>query len=236
MNMKIIQVISGGMDSVAMLYYLHNKHKNIKCLSINYNQKHKKEIAFASYHCKKLGIEHKVVDITSVASLFNKESVLINENNDVPNGHYENSEMKKTIVPNRNMLILAIATAWAIEEKYNAICYGAHSGDSVIYPDCRLEFVNAMQKAISLCDDHKINIITPFINKTKADIVEVGNKLKVNWQKTWTCYKGRELHCGMCATCIERREAFYLAGIKDPTIYDACLSVEELIKTNWSKK
>lgn len=232
----VIQILSGGMDSVTSLYYLHNLDYNLKAISVNYGQKHNKELQLAEYHCKKLNIEHKIVDLSNISELINGDSVLVNKDKPIPDGHYENKEMRQTIVPNRNMMLLSIATAWAINCKFDAIAYGNHAGDSAVYPDCRTEFVDVMSKAVSLCDWHKIELISPFVNYTKADIAKIGTDLRVDYKKTWTCYKGQDIHCGMCATCIERREAFYLAGVKDPTIYKSTATpTDVLVKNNWGK-
>ncbi len=139
---------------------------------------------------------------------------------DVPLGHYEAENMKATIVPNRNMVFLAVATAWAISQKAQYIAYAAHSGDHAIYPDCRPEFADAMAQAIKLADWHPVELLRPFVSKTKAEIVKLGQELGVPYQWTWSCYQGGSVHCGACGTCIERREAFALAGVPDPTEYD----------------
>lgn len=238
MDKKVIVIISGGMDSITQLYYLKKEGYEIKALSINYGQKHKKEITFAEQHCKDLGVEHKIIDLylSGIETLLGNDSVLMNKDKEVPTGHYEEPQMKQTVVPNRNMIMLSLATAWAISSKYNYVAYGAHAGDHAIYPDCRKEFADVLGQAIKMCDWREIELLRPFVTKTKADIARLGFELNVDFAKTWTCYKGKEVHCGMCATCIERREAFYLAGVQDPTNYDDnATSTEELIKNNWGK-
>jgi 7-cyano-7-deazaguanine synthase len=141
----------------------------------------------------------------------------------VPEGHYEEESMKQTVVPNRNMILLALAGAWAISTKSDAIAYAAHSGDHAIYPDCRPEFTEAMSDALRLCDWHEVKLMRPFLYPTpmsKADIVKLGTSLGVPFELTWSCYKGGEKHCGKCGTCVERVEAFQLAGVEDPTEYE----------------
>ena len=132
------------------------------------------------------------------------------------------------------MILLALAAGWAISQKADAVAYAAHSGDHAIYPDCRSEFADAMRHAIGLADWHKVDLIRPFVEFTKADVVRRGAALGVPFAETWSCYKGKALHCGRCGTCVERREAFYLAGVADPTPYapDAP-SVESLVKSDW---
>ena len=125
--------------------------------------------------------------------------------------------MKATVVPNRNMIMLAVAGGWAISLRFDRVAFGAHGGDHAIYPDCRAEFADAMDAVLALADWHKIQLVRPFVGITKTDIVTLGAKLGVPFENTWSCYKGTELHCGRCGTCVERREAFHLAGIQDPT-------------------
>ena len=146
-------------------------------------------------------------------------SALTSSEIEVPEGHYAEDNMKATVVPNRNMILLSVAAGWAISSKYDRIAYAAHSGDHAIYPDCRNEFAEALDGAIRLADWHEVSLYRPFVDMTKADIVSLGAKLGVPFEKTWSCYKGQDLHCGRCGTCVERREAFYLAGVDDPTTY-----------------
>ena len=142
--------------------------------------------------------------------------------------------MKSTVVPNRNMILLSVATGHALSIKARQIAYAAHSGDHAIYPDCRNEFAEAMANAIMLADWEQVELIRPFVDWTKADIVRRGAELGVPFAKTWSCYKGGDLHCGRCGTCIERREAFDLAKVIDPTPYaDGAPSVASLRAKEW---
>jgi|TARA_R110002074_G_scaffold41821_1_gene110501 7-cyano-7-deazaguanine synthase len=230
--MKILQIYSGGMDSTALLYAFKKQGHIIETIWFDYGQKHKKEQLHAIQICKNLEIPFNKVDLTSLNAFLSNSS--LSGDNEVPNAHYEDQEAISTIVPNRNMIMLSIASAKAINDKMDAIAFGCHYGDRVVYPDCRLEFTQALQTAISLADRHMIKLLTPFIDISKAEIVKLGNELNVPWQDTWTCYKGEELHCGQCPTCIERREAFYLVKINDPTIYQSnAPTTEELIKNKW---
>jgi 7-cyano-7-deazaguanine synthase len=140
---------------------------------------------------------------------------------EVPHGHYAEESMKQTVVPNRNMILLSVAIGHAIAHKCDAVAYAAHAGDHAIYPDCRREFVQAMQGAAQLCDWRRIDLLSPFVDFSKADIVEQGELLGVDFSKTYSCYEGNEIHCGKCGTCTERKEAFELNSIKDPTQYRA---------------
>jgi 7-cyano-7-deazaguanine synthase len=127
--------------------------------------------------------------------------------------------MKATVVPNRNMVMLALATAYAITLKAEAVYYGAHSGDHTIYPDCRPEFIKSMDNTMKLCDWNRIELRVPYMRMTKSDILRIGKELKVDYSHTWTCYKGELTSCGKCGSCRERLEAFEIAGMDDPLTY-----------------
>jgi 7-cyano-7-deazaguanine synthase len=230
---KSIVVHSGGMDSTVLLYQLKKAGGDVKALSIDYGQRHKKEIIQAELIAKSLGVEHRVADLTSITHLL-AGSALTSSEIDVPEGHYAEDNMKATVVPNRNMILLSVATGWAVSQKFDQVAYAAHSGDHAIYPDCRTEFAETMEKAIKLADWHQVKLVRPFVDITKADIAAIGAKIGVPFEKTWSCYKGLDLHCGKCGTCVERREAFHLAGVEDPTDYapDAP-SVEEMVANQW---
>lgn len=221
--MKTVLIYSGGLDSTVLLYYLKYKlgHEVVRCLSVDYNQRHKKELIHATEICRRLSVEHRVADISANRFLFVGSSQT-SLDAPVPDGHYAEESMKITVVPNRNMVMLSLATAWAIATKSNFVAYGAHAGDHAIYPDCRPEFTEAMEDAMRLCDWHSVKLLRPFLYPTpmnKADIVKLGTELGVPFGNTWSCYKGGEKHCGQCGTCVERREAFQLAGVPDPTEY-----------------
>jgi len=142
--------------------------------------------------------------------------------------------MKATVVPNRNMILLSVAAGWAISSEFDRVAYAAHSGDHAVYPDCRNEFADALDATIRLADWREVSLYRPFVDYAKADLVKLGAELGVPFEKTWSCYKGLDLHCGRCGTCIERREAFHLAGIHDPTYYSAdAPSLEEMVACNW---
>ena len=230
---KSIVIYSGGMDSTVLLYQLKKAGGDVKALSIDYGQRHKKEIIQAELIAKSLGVEHRVADLTSITHLL-AGSALTSSEIDVPEGHYAEDNMKATVVPNRNMILLSVATGWAVSQKFDQVAYAAHSGDHAIYPDCRTEFAEIMEKAIGLADWHQVKLVRPFVDITKADIVKIGHDLGAPFEKTWSCYKGEELHCGKCGTCVERREAFHLAGVEDPTEYalDAP-TVEEMVANQW---
>ncbi|MEM9160668.1 MAG: 7-cyano-7-deazaguanine synthase QueC [Verrucomicrobiota bacterium] len=229
-----VVVYSGGMDSTVLLCKMLKEGVDVKgALSIDYGQKHSKELHRARKICESLGVPHKIADLSSLVDLFGN-SGLTNPDTAVPEGHYEEEQMKVTVVPNRNMILISVATSWAISLKAESVAYAAHSGDHAIYPDCREAFANAMDQALSVCDWSKIELYRPFVGLSKADIVREGIKAGAPLERTWSCYKGRELHCGRCGTCVERREAFHLAGVEDKTPYaENAPTVEELVKADW---
>lgn len=222
MSEKCVLVLSGGMDSTTLLYHLRANGYDVHCLSVHYGQRHKIELERAEQICKDLGVSHKIVDLGAVQTLLGGSA--LTDGVDVPHGHYAEESMKQTVVPNRNMILLALAIGWAASMKAPYVAYGAHAGDHAIYPDCRPEFIDIMKEAALLCDWEKINLIAPFSNMTKGDIVAEGAKLGVPFELTWTCYEGNAEtaeHCGKCGSCTERKEAFQLAGVPDPTKYAA---------------
>jgi len=216
--MKIVLIYSGGLDSTVLLYSYLAQEAEVKALSINYGQRHQKELRAAGRICRDNGVPFSIVDIGAVGALL--QSSLTDRKIDVPDGHYAEESMKQTVVPNRNMIMLSLAIGHACSLKYDAVAYAAHAGDHTIYPDCRPAFVDAMAEAARLCDWHPVEIARPFITKTKADIAALGHALDVPFADTWSCYKGGERHCGTCGTCVERREAFELAKVPDPTEYE----------------
>ena len=216
--MKTVLIYSGGLDSTVLLFDLLKEGHEVKALSVNYGQRHVRELEGASTICANAGVEHRVADLRSIQSLFGANSLTAHQHS-IPEGHYAEETMKATVVPNRNMILLSVAAAWAITEKAECISYAAHGGDHAIYPDCRNEFADAMDAALRLADWHEVYLNRPFVNLSKADIVKLGSKVRAPLAHTWSCYKGGNVHCGRCGTCVERREAFYLAGISDPTDY-----------------
>ena len=216
---KTVLIYSGGIDSTVLLYDLLNSGHDVQALSVNYGQRHIKELDCAKSLCNQLNVEHHVADLTALNPLLSGSS-LTSPHVQVPEGHYEDESMKATVVPNRNMILLSIATGWAMSTGASSVSYAAHSGDRAIYPDCREEFADAMNGVMEIAGWDKVSLNRPFSSLTKADIVKLGDELGVPFEQTWSCYKGGQVHCGVCGTCVERREAFQLAGVTDPTIYD----------------
>ena len=231
--MKTVLVYSGGLDSTVLLYHLLAQGQEVHALSVNYGQRHRCELERAAQICEAAGVPHQTADLSSVQHLLAGSS-LTSPEIEVAEGHYTEENMKTTVVPNRNMIFLSLATGYGLSIGAEELAYAAHSGDHAIYPDCRNEFADAMASAIELCDWNQIALSRPFVDWTKADIVQRGAELDVPFELTWSCYKGGELHCGRCGTCIERREAFYLAGINDPTPYaNDAPSIDELRVNDW---
>lgn len=221
---KAVCIISGGMDSTVLLHHLRHKYKNVFAISINYGQRHAKELECAAWQCNELGVEHHIVDLAEALNPLLQGSSLTSKDIDVPEGHYAAENMKSTVVPNRNMIMLAIAAGYGLSRiKENDgiyLAYGAHAGDHDIYPDCRQSFTAALGQALALCDWKQVVLYTPFVPKTKADLVKLGHEMGVDFAHTWTCYKGGDQACGKCGTCVERLEAFAKAGIEDPIVYE----------------
>ena len=217
--MKVCVLLSGGMDSVTVLYEAMRSHDVVACLSFDYGSKHNaKEIPFAKLHVERHGIPHHVVELDFMDKLF--KSDLLKSGGDIPEGHYAEESMKQTVVPFRNGIMLAVATGFAESVEAEGVVIAAHSGDHAIYPDCREPFMQAMGDAMQHGTYVDMELLRPFIDKDKAAIAKRGEELGIDFTETWSCYKGGDIHCGVCGTCVERREAFQLAGIEDTTEYD----------------
>jgi 7-cyano-7-deazaguanine synthase len=215
MSIDNVMLYSGGLDSTVLLYKLK---PNVKALLFNYGQRHKKELQNAGDICRDLDVAYNYVDLHDINFLIASGSQAGLA--PVPEGHYAEESMKQTIVPNRNMIMISIAVGHAITIGAVNVWYAAHAGDHAIYPDCRPEFVEAMQHAIAIGNAwYPPTLNAPFINMTKAEIVALGSMFDVPFARTWSCYKGEALHCGRCGTCVERKEAFVLADVEDPTQY-----------------
>lgn len=211
-----IIILSGGLDSTTMLY--EYKEQIALALSFDYGSNHnKKELSFASLHCKRLGIQHIIIPLEFIHQYFH--SSLLEGADAVPEGEYDDENMRSTVVPFRNGIMLAIAAGMAENNGLKQILMANHSGDHAIYPDCRPEFVKAMDAAIEAGTYDGVRLFTPYTNLTKADIARHGKALGIDYSETWSCYKGSEVHCGKCGTCTERREALCEAGITDSTVY-----------------
>lgn len=212
---KVIVVLSGGLDSTTLLYdAIAEGYEVIGAVSFNYGQRHKKELDYAKATCEKLFIKHTVIDLWAsglTEALSVSKSSLVSDT-DVPEGHYAEDNMKATVVPNRNMIMLSIAGGMAVAEGAHGVVTGVHAGDHFIYPDCRPEFIQAASRALSIGNEGFGHlgtpaIIAPYMNYSKAHIALTAFRLGVPLDETWSCYKGGEIHCGKCGTCVERLEA-----------------------------
>ena len=216
--MKTIVLLSGGLDSTTLLYQTHRDHKVVACLSFDYGAKHNhQELLMAAYHCQKLGIDHVIIPLSFMNTYF--KSALLKSGGAIPEGHYAAENMKQTVVPFRNGIMLSIAGGFAESHGAEGVAIAAHTGDHFIYVDCRKIFLEAMGTALREGTDTRVELLRPFVEMDKGAIVRCGMELGVDYSKTWSCYKGEKLHCGVCGTCVERREAFQLAGVADPTKY-----------------
>ena len=210
-------IISGGMDSTTLLYDM--QERIALGLSFDYGSNHnEREIAFAKLHCERLGVRHIVIRLGFMHDYF--KSSLLSGADAIPEGHYADDNMRSTVVPFRNGIMLAIAAGIAESEGLKYVMMANHGGDHAIYPDCRPEFVSAMSAATKAGTYPGIEVLAPYTGLTKTDIALRGKQLGIDYAETWSCYKGGERHCGKCGTCVERREALHDAGIKDTTEYE----------------
>lgn len=211
-------ILSGGLDSVTLLH--DRKDEIALAISFDYGQNHaSREIPFAEWHCKQLGIPHITIPLAFMQRYF--ESSLLDGAEAIPEGNYDEENMKSTVVPFRNGIMLSIAAGVAESHELKRVLIANHGGDHTIYPDCRPEFISAINHATQAGTYVHVEVVAPYTNITKADIVKRGAALAVDYSHTWSCYKGGTTHCGKCGTCRERKEAFLLAGVKDPTEYEA---------------
>ena len=218
MKEKVVVIYSGGMDSYTVLHKAIRAGKEVYPLTFDYGQRHKKEIDVAAGVCRDLGVPHKVVDISAINQLMAGSS--LTSDIDIPEGHYEEESMKSTVVPNRNMVLLSMAIAYAVSIDAKAVYYGAHSGDHAIYPDCRPEFVEKMNQVSLIANYEPVEIVSPYLDDSKIAILTDGLKMGLDYGQTWTCYNGREKACGKCGACQERLEAFEKNGVTDPLSYE----------------
>ena len=215
---KVLVVASGGLDSTVLLWMCVKEHEKVGVLTFNYGSNHNEmEHKCLEKTCLALGVPLHTIMLDFMKTSF-KSSLL--GQGDIPEGNYDEMSMKNTVVPFRNGILLAIAAGYAESNGYDIIALGNHAGDHTIYPDCRPEFIRSMGDAIKSGTWNGVDILSPFCDITKAQIVEVGKKIGVDFSTTYSCYKGGERHCGKCGTCRERIEAFQLAGVEDPTIYE----------------
>lgn len=217
MNKDSVLIVSGGMDSITMLY--EYKERIALGISFDYGSNHNaREIPFAAMHCERLGIKHIVINLGFMHQYF--KSSLLEGAEAIPEGNYDDENMKSTVVPFRNGIMLSIAAGVAESNGLKYVMMANHGGDHTIYPDCRPEFVSAMSEATRLGTYPGIEVLAPYTEITKSDIARHGKALGIDYAETWSCYKGGKKHCGKCGTCVERKEALAEAGIEDTTEYE----------------
>ncbi|RBP80835.1 preQ(0) biosynthesis protein QueC [Shewanella putrefaciens] len=217
---NVVVIYSGGMDSFTVLHRVLQSGHIPYALTFEYGQRHNKEIEYARKVCLELSVDHKVIDISVIGQLISGSSLTRDSAMDVPLGHYAEDIMKSTVVPNRNMILLSLAAGYAVSIGATKVYYGAHSGDHSIYPDCRPEFVEKMNAVTKIANYESIEIVTPYLNQSKIEILADGIEMGLDYGKTWTCYNGREYACGKCGSCVERLEAFALNNVEDPLTYE----------------
>ncbi len=222
--MRVVTTLSGGLDSVTLAHSLAADGVDVIALSFHYGQRHANELDRAAGCARRVGAEHHVVDLRSVGALLTG-SALTDAGVEVPEGHYTDASMAATVVPNRNAIMLSVAVGVAVARGADAVATAVHAGDHSIYPDCRPAFIEAIEHEALVANEGFISpgfrVLAPFLHVSKDEIVRRGAALGVPFAETWSCYLGGEVHCGSCGTCVERREAFQLAGVQDPTPYAA---------------
>jgi 7-cyano-7-deazaguanine synthase len=220
--MKATLIVSGGMDSATLAYKYKSEGYKLHLVGFNYGQRHKKELDSLALIAESLNADFEIIDLSHLKEAL-AGAALTSDDVAVPDGHYTKETMRITVVPNRNAIMLAIATGIAVANGSEVVATGVHSGDHFIYPDCRPDFIEAINKAFIIgTEGHAkdgFELQAPFVHISKADIAKLGAELGVPYEKTWSCYKGGDIHCGRCGTCVERIEAFRLAGVVDPTEY-----------------
>ena len=211
-----ILIYSGGMDSTTLLY--EYQERIAIAVSFDYGSNHNaKEIKCAEIHCDRLGITHMVIPLDFIRRYF--RSSLLDGAEAIPEGSYDDENMRSTVVPFRNGIMLAVAVGMAESNGLQYVMMANHAGDHTIYPDCRPAFVDAFDRAAEAGTYNGVRLLSPYVNMTKGEIAKRGSQLGIDYAETWSCYKGEEKHCGRCGTCVERREALAEAGVDDPTEY-----------------
>jgi len=212
-------VFSGGMDSATALWWAMREFETVSAVSFSYGSKHNaRELAAADTICRKLLIPRLEIPLDFIGRYFH--SSLLKSGGAIPEGAYNESNMASTVVPFRNGIMLAAAAGLAEDSGCSTVILGNHSGDHAIYPDCRPEFIDGMARAIEAGTGGKVKLLSPFCRMTKGQIASLGAELGVDYSLTWSCYNGRDKHCGKCGTCRERKDAFREAGLPDPTVYE----------------
>jgi 7-cyano-7-deazaguanine synthase len=217
--MATLVVCSGGLDSITLAWRVAEASDLAGLVTFDYGQRHRKELDYAARAGERLGVPQEAVDLSGLGRHLTGSA--LTDDVDVPEGHYAADNMAVTVVPNRNPIMFTIAFGMASSRGWDGVAAAVHGGDHFVYPDCRPDFVAAFadMERRALEGMGEVAFHTPFVHWSKADIVAEGARLGVPFAETWSCYQGGERHCGRCGTCVERREAFHLAGVADPTDY-----------------
>jgi len=218
MSQRVVVIYSGGMDSFTLLHDARHRGYEVHALSFDYGQRHVRELSAARAVCEPLGVPHRVLDITAMQAVMAGSA--LTSDVAVPEGHYAEQSMKATVVPNRNMILLSLATGYAVTAEAQEVWFGAHGGDHAIYPDCRPELIEKMDAVCRVANYQPVAVKAPFMTMDKARILARGLELGLDYHQTWTCYNGRERACGRCGSCVERLEAFAANGVSDPLPYE----------------
>lgn len=218
-NPKAVVIYSGGMDSFTVLHLAIRQGYQVYPVSFHYGQRHARELLMAEAVCRSLGVPHQQIDLRAITPLIDQSA--LTGDLEVPSGDYAPENLAVTIVPNRNMILLSLAVGYAVNIGAGVCFYGAHGGDHVIYPDCRPEFVEQMDRLAAIANLQPVRIQAPFLRVSKAEILQQGLAMGLDYSQTWTCYQGEALACGQCSACRERLAAFAACGIQDPLAYQA---------------
>jgi 7-cyano-7-deazaguanine synthase len=211
---KCVIVLSGGPDSATVAYWAKAQGYELYPITFNYGQIAVKETEAAQKIAKSLGTDTKIIDLSNLKNIFSDVTALCNSN--IP---LTSEFTAPIIVPFRNAIFLSAAVAYAISVCADKIFYGAQGSDEPFYPDCRKEFYQAFEKAARLGTCQEITIQAPFSDTHKSDVIKKANELRVPLELTWSCYLDGVKHCGKCESCINRKKAFQMAGVPDPTKY-----------------
>lgn len=213
-----VVIYSGGMDSFTVLHRARHEGYALHALSFDYGQRHARELEVAARVCRQLDIEHRIIDIRAIHELID-HSALTDTSRPIPEGDYDGDNLSATVVPNRNMILLSLAIAHAVNIGAKKVFYGAHGGDHILYPDCRPEFVDRMNAVAAVANFEPVDICAPYLHADKRAILGDGLSLGLDYSDTWTCYLGEPLACGQCGSCKERLAAFAAHGTADPLPY-----------------
>lgn len=214
-------LLSGGLDSTVLATQLVRAHGNtsVLSLSVNYGQRHDRELLAAAQVAASLDIEHLTINLSGLGAHLSSALTPASDSGTIPHGHYAEPNMAQTVVPNRNAILLMIAVGIAQGRGHTNVATAVHSGDHPVYPDCRPEFIATADTTARAGTGGAVSISAPFLSRTKTDIARLSLDVQAPVHLSWSCYEGGTVHCGRCGTCVERAEAFHTAKVADPTTY-----------------